>query len=421
MPVSPAPAAGLVDALREALAFEALGDPVGNLTVGRGTLGARAVRVALVENRAASGSLGTRESERLGALFRIAASERAGLVLFLDSAGAKVSEGLVALGAFRSLYRAGLDAVLAGVPIAAVLGKNCYGGASMLAHLAGWRLFGATTQLAMSGPSIIASAAGVNVLDEMFRAMAEAALSAAARAKASPANAVWTPESGLGAWLRDALAPRADPVAALHLRHEGLVMRFEKKISEPEWGPLQRRDLDRIYKQEYQVRESQGFFTGQGRREGAVEEIVGLFGKAPLGAQRAWRFADAVWRHVESPPERLEVFLDCATHAASLDDEKIVLTEYIADMGFALAALASKGTRVGLTILGKAGGGVYVALAAPVHRVASVYGADIQVLPGAAVAAILGESRETTPGFDEYRAAHVSEEEIKLGLVPGKK
>ena len=89
-------------------------------------------------------------------------------------------------------------------------------------------------------------------------------------------------------------------------------------------------------------------------------------------------------------------------------------------MGFALAALAAKGTRVGLTILGKAGGGVYVALAAPVDRVASVHGAEIQVLPGAAVAAILGESRETTPGFDEYRAAGVSEEEVKLGLMPRK-
>ncbi len=420
MAVSAASAAAILASLREALAFEALGESVGNVTVGRGTLGARGVRVALVENRAASGSLGARESERLGALFRIAASERAGLVLYLDSAGAKVSEGLVALGAFRNLYRAGLDAVFAGVPIAAVLGKNCYGGASMLAHLAGWRLFAETTQLAMSGPSIIASAAGVNVLDEMFRAMADAALSSAARAKASPANAVWTAGSDMVAWLREALAPRADPVAALHLRHEGLVMRFEKKISEPQWGPLQRRDLDRIYKQDYKARESQGLFIGQARREGAAEEIVGLVGKAPLGAQRAWRFADAVWRHLVFPPERLEVFLDCATHAASLDDEKVVLTEYIVDMGFALAALAAKGTRVGLTILGKAGGGVYVALAAPVHRVASVHEADIQVLPGPAVAAILGETREATPGFDAYRAAGVSEEEIKLGLPPAK-
>jgi len=418
--MSAAPAAAILGALKEALAFEPLGDPAGNLTVGSGNLGGRPVRVALVENRAASGALGARESARLGALLRIAARERASLVLFLDSAGAKVSEGLQALGAFRNLYRAGLDAVLAGVPIAAVLGKNCYGGASMMAHLASRRLFSEGTQLAMSGPSIIASTAGLNVLDEIFRALADAALSPAARTKASPSNSVWAVGTDLGPWLRDALAPRGDPIAALRLRHEGLVMRFEKRIAEPPWGPMQRRDLDRIYKQDYTARASQGFLTGQGKREGRVEEMVGLFGKAPLGAQRAWRFADAVWRCVDSRPERLEVFLDCATHAAHLDDEKIVLTEYLVDMACALAALASKGTRVGLTILGKAGGGVYVALAAPVDRVASVHGADIQVLPGPAVAAILGESHEATPDFDEYRAAGVAEEEIKLGLAPGK-
>ena len=407
-------------ALREALAFEPLGEPVGNLTVGRGNLGARPVRVALIENRAASGSLGARESERLGALFRIAASEHASLVLYIDSAGAKVSEGLAALGAFRHLYRAGLDAVMAGAPIAAVLGKNCYGGASMLAHLAWRRLFGETTQLAMSGPSIIASAAGVNVLDEMFRAMAEAALSAAARSKASAANTVWTPETDLRTWLREALAPRGDPVAALRMHHEALAARFDDQGSDAPWEGLQRRDLERIYKQGYEARESQGLITGEGRREGGAETFVGLIGRAPLGTRRAWLFADAVWRQLEAPPERLEVFLDCASHAARLADEKIVLTEYIVDMGRALAALASKGTRVGLTVVGKAAGGVYVALAAPAQRVASVYGADIQVLPGSAVAAILGESHEATPDFDQYRAAGVSDEEIKLGLAPGK-
>src|SRR5258706_16288409 len=125
-------------------------------------------------------------------------------------------------------------------------------------------------------------------------------------------------------------------------------------------------------------------------RGGVQEDFAGIVGKNPLGAERAWRFAETVWRAGDKPPERFEVFLDCAAHAARLDDEKVVLTEYIVDMGYALAVLASKGTQVVLTILGKAGGGVYVALAAPAKGVTSVFGAEIQVLPGAAVAAILG-------------------------------
>jgi hypothetical protein len=415
------PALAILESLRTTLAYAPLGNPSGNLTLGRGNLDGRLVHVALVENRFASGALGALECQRLAALFRIVAAERSSLVLYLDSAGAKVSEGLKALGGFRTLYRAGLEAAFSGAPMAVVLGKNCYGGASMLAHLAPRRLFNDATQLAMSGPSILASAAGVNVFDEAFRAMAEASLSPAARATASGANTVWQPGSDIVPWLRDALAPRADAVASLRFRHEGLAMRLDRRAPEAQLEPLRRRDLERIYGGGYDAKESQGFFAGRGTRGDGEEEFVGIAGKTPLGAARAWRFAEAVWNLVDSKPRHVEVFLDCAAHAARLEDEKIVLTEYIVDMAFALAALAAKGTDVGLTIVGKAGGGVYVALAAPAARVTSLYGADIQVLPGAAVAAILGESREESLGFADYRAAGVADEELKLGFVPGQK
>jgi hypothetical protein len=253
----------------------------------------------------------------------------------------------------------------------------------------------------------------------MFRAMALAALSPASRAKASAANSVWEPGSDVAPWLRDALAPRGDAATAFRLRHEALAMRLEPRVPDPPWEAVRRRDLERIYDGGFDARESQGLLDGEGRRGDAAESFVGIVGKAPLGAGRAWRFAERVWQHAGRPPARLEVFLDCASHAPRLEDERAVLTEFIVDMSLALAALAARGTRVGLTVLGKAGGGVYVALAAPAHRVASVHGADIQVLPGAAVAAILGKSDDTVPSFGDYLRAGVAEEEIKLGIVPG--
>jgi hypothetical protein len=417
--VSAAPSTALVAALKDAIAFEPAGDPAGNVTVGSGMLEQRPIHAALVENRVASGSIGARESEKLGALFTIAAAEKSGLVLFLDSAGAKVSEGLAALGTFRELYRAGLDAAFSGACIAAVLGRNCFGGSSMLAHLAPQRLFSPDTQLAMSGPSILAAASGMSAIDEVFRAMAEASISPVSRAKASGANAVWDSSMDLGAWLREALAPRATVAAASQARHEALQLRITN-AQERAWEPVRRRDLERMYTS-CDVRESDGILAGHGERDGAAESIVGIVGKTPLGAARAWKFSQAVWRLGEAPPARLEVLLDCATHAGRLDDEKIVLSEFIVDMAFALRALAARGTRVGLTVLGKAGGGVYVALAAPARRVTAVHGADIQVLPGSAVAAILGESRESAPDFAEYRKARVADEEVKLGIVPGMK
>jgi hypothetical protein len=61
---------------------------------------------------------------------------------------------------------------------------------------------------------------------------------------------------------------------------------------------------------------------------------------------------------------------------------------------------------------------VYVALAAPAHTVNTVHGATIQVLPGAAIAAILGEENESTPDAAEYVAAGVADAELRIGLPP---
>ena len=407
--------AALLEALKKAVAFEPHKDRVGNLSWGKGTLDAKPVRLALVENRFASGAIGAAEAERLGALFKIAAREKAPMSLHLDSAGAKISEGLKALGAFRAVYRAGLEAVESGAHMAAVLGANCFGGSSMLAHLAPRRLFSPQTKLAMSGPAILAAAAGMDALDEMFRAMADAALMAGARAKASPANVVWAPGVDVGAWLRETFADATEPRA----RHAALAARIAK---EPAMVPeeVRRKDLERIYDGAYEAKEAKGLLFGRGKRGDAEEAIIGLVGRKPVGAARAWRFAELAWKLVDHPPARVEVYLDCASHAPRLEDERMVLSEFIAGMSRPLAALRLRGSHVGLTILTQAGGGVYVALAGPASRVTSVHEADIQVLPGAAVAAILGgENIDATPGFDAYREAGVAEEELRIGLVKG--
>ena len=75
----------LLDALRTAIAFEPQGERVFNLSFGRGTLDGKPVRMALVENRFASGSIGAAEAERLGALFKVAAREKSPLILYIDS------------------------------------------------------------------------------------------------------------------------------------------------------------------------------------------------------------------------------------------------------------------------------------------------------------------------------------------------
>lgn len=414
--MSALPADPLKEALLAAVQFTAEGAAAGNVTTGKGSLDGRALFVVLVENRTASGSLGTVEAERLVAVLKVATHQRWPVLLFLDSAGAKVSEGLRALGAFRRLYRAALDARLSGLPMAAVLGRNTFGGASMLAHVAPCRLFDPRGRLAMSGPSILAAAAGMDPLDDMFKAMAAAVLSPEARAKASAANQVWGEGFDLPAWLTAALAPAAAPVPTLRALHEALGKRLPSRVSSPAQS-LHRREFSRLYPEGAAIEEADGLATGTGQREGEAIAVIGILSRTPVGVDRAWRFADAAWRLADARAPRVEVLLDCESHAARLDDEKAVLSEYIAAMSFALAGLAAAGARVELVILGKAGGGVYVALAAPAHRVVVEHAAQVQVLPGAAVAAILGQGADSTPPAAESVAAGVADDELRLGFV----
>jgi hypothetical protein len=145
--------------------------------------------------------------------------------------------------------------------------------------------------------------------------------------------------------------------------------------------------------------------------------VLGLVRRAPVGAAAAWRFADAAWQLARHAPARVRVLLDCATHAAHLEDERIVLSEFIVDMACALAALARQ-SALELTVTGEAGGGVYVALAAPAATVSALHGAAIRVLPHAAIAAILGEDRDSAADAKAYAAAGVAERELRLGLIP---
>jgi hypothetical protein len=405
-----------LEALRAAVGFSPIGEVAGNLLIGKGSLDGRALRVAVVENRVASGSLGKAEVAKFSPLLALTARERSPLVLCLDSAGARVSEGLDALGAFRRLFTEALAARAAGAPVAAVLGRNCYGGASMLAHVASQRLFGPDTRLAMSGPAILAQAAGGNALDPMYVAMADASIGAASRAQACAANAVWTPGMDVGEWLRGALAPGAGAWDAYRARHRELRERLPSvPAARPPEG-VRRRDLDRLFADGYEARECDGVLSGTLAGGGF---LLGLVGAGHVGAARAWTFAEQAWTLADAAAARVEVVLDCESHAARFDDEKAVLSEYVVDMAAALAAARSRGADVRLTIVGRAGGGVYVALAAGATRVAAARGADIQVLPGAALASILGRRQDAGAECSEYLRAGVADEDIKLGLPPG--
>lgn len=402
-----------LEPLKRAVGFTPFGDVVGNLTLGRGKFGDTAVQVALVENKIASGSLGIMECNKLAQLFRLAAKDTKPLILYLDSAGARVSQGLPALGAFRAMFRAAMELAASPAHVITVLGANCYGGASMLAHLGRVRIFAPQTQLAMSGPSILAQAAGSNPLDEMFKAIAQASISAEARSKASAANIA---ANSLDAHLGRAMQA---PAVAAAARHADLGARLGKlrDALKPPHEPLQRKDLTKLFGGEYELRERDGVVIGEATLDGERHHVLGFIGGKPMGAAGAWALADAAWLRLQSADRAVPVLLllDADSHSARIDDERIILSEYLFNLALALHQLAP----ARLAVLGTSGGGSFVAFSAATQRLGLVRGKTIQVLPGSAIASILGESKDEDIDFAELKRAGVAEEEFKLGLVPG--
>jgi Carboxyl transferase domain/Malonate decarboxylase gamma subunit (MdcE) len=410
-----------LNAVKTETGFSPMGEAVGNLTLGRGRVAGVAVHIALVENKIASGSLGQKECDKLASLFRIVATQKTPLLLYLDSAGARVSEGLPALGAFRHMYRAALEMAASGAPFIAMLGANCYGGASMLAALANERVFSDNTQLAMSGPTILAQSSGASAIDEVFRAIALAAIGADARVKLSTSNSK--------AWSRAVPEPAANTGSAWHQLHVELGERW-KNQNRPQSAftlgePHVREELKALYPDGYKVEEEQGILYGRAKVGEEKIRLMGIVDHQPLTAQRAWALADRVWALCLSGKElagsRLNILVDCEAHSTTLDDEKIMLSQYMANLAMALTMLGRRGVYIETTVLRKLGGGVYVALAAASVKVNLLHGAEIQLLPGRAIASILGDAAalnsEGKAGAEAYIAARVIDQELKVGLI----
>jgi len=393
--------------------FQPLGKPVGNLTIGRGVVDGKPSFVAIIENRLTSGAIGVAECDKLASLFKVVLAQRAPLMLFIDSAGARVSEGLPALGAFRRMFNAALKCRSENIPLACVLGTHCFGGASMLAALCGTRYFNSHSKLAMSGPGILATAAGASVLDDSFRAIAEANIGQSGRIKLSRRHLPFEQVVSF-------VAPFAE--ANNDNNHSALQARLDasKPKINSEIQTIIRNDLNALYPSGYTVTEANGVLSGNAVGEGAVRiAIIGSVDRQLMTVSRANAMCVLIQKIVVQPtlPAALHVLIDCESHSSMLEDEKLMLSEYLTTLSLTLWELAKRGVVIETTVLGKLGGGIYVALAAASASVNLLYGAQIQLLPGKAIAAILGEADSISPAYVEYSNAGVAERELKLGLI----
>lgn len=314
------------------------------------------MRIALTDPARAGGAFGVEESAALQSALEQSIVDHAAVVLVLDSAGARLDQGLPALGAFRRLFAAALKARLAGVPMAAIVARDCFGGASMLVALCGRRLALRNARFGLSGPGIIEVLAGRSELD------------------ASDANSVATlfgAQARMSIGVFDELCDDHCPALRLALA---------TALTEP---ALSRLDLPAQH-----ARLRQRLVDCNVAIPAAQRRWCGFVNGAAVGTLDCWLAAESVL--ASAMPEDLQILLDSSGQAATRLDESLGLSEYAVHLALCLERRVAEGGRVGLTITGEAAGAIYVALAAPAERVLIRSSATVRVLSREAVARVLG-------------------------------
>lgn len=384
----------------------------GSLISGNDTIGGREVTVVATDRHVAGGSLGVAEATALSTLLEQSHAAGRPFIFCLDSAGARLDEGLAALGAFRQLYRHVLDLRLAGLPMLGLIGRDCFGGASMLAATCAQRVYSESSRLAMSGPAVIQALGGAAELDATDAAAVIALMGGAARAHLLPADRLC--EDSFAAYrraTRDWIADCAAP-APLNLREQHT--RLGTRLLAQGMAPSPPRSasgdlpamLQEIIPEGVQMHRMDGVLFGRNGKT-SPNAFFGFIDGAPVGALAAWTLAgECLAMAGERPGEAVTVFLDSPGQAPTFRDERAMLSEYVAHLALVLSSLRLNGHRVTLQVLGDAAGGIYVALAAPAARVVALPGANVQVLPPAAMARVL--RRHSEPGgVEDYMRAGV--------------
>ena len=142
--------------------------------VGSATLAGQPVLVAAQEGQFMGGAVGEIHGAKIVGLLRRAVREKPTAVLFLvDSGGVRLHEANAGLIAISEIMRAVLDVRAAGVPVLALVGGTCgaFGGMGIVTRLCSAVVMSEEGRLALSGPEVIETVAGVEEFDAKDRAL----------------------------------------------------------------------------------------------------------------------------------------------------------------------------------------------------------------------------------------------------------
>ena len=144
------------------------------VVIGCAKLNGKSVYVAAQEGQFMGGAVGETHGAKIVGLLKKAANDKPdGVVLLVDSGGVRLHEANAGLIAISEIMRAVLDTRAAGVPVVALVGGTCgaFGGMGIVTCLCSAIVMSEEGRLALSGPEVIETVAGVEEFDSKDRAL----------------------------------------------------------------------------------------------------------------------------------------------------------------------------------------------------------------------------------------------------------
>lgn len=308
------------------------------LFMGTAECAGKRVRFMATRLELRTGTLGVAECDAITRFAETAPGQCDALLLLVDSAGARLDDGLPIQGALRRSMRALLDAGLDGLPGAAILGRNAFGGASLLAYALSEQFYSVDTRMAMTGPRVLQKAGNASETE------VASVISGAARCH----------QSG-----RLLCAPGTQPVA------------FQRWLESPFATPVGH-DVslrERLTTAGLQPHPDDPTLT-------APDTLVCHRGVTP-GAADLMKLAELV----ATLPSGATIDLAWIGHSADLRDEAVVQSEYLAHLSRCLRTRTRAGKHITLRLSGEISGGLFIALAAAATEVVLAPGGRVLTLP----------------------------------------
>lgn len=372
----------------------------GDLTSGLLTLEGSPALCVRFHYEERQGSIGVLEAKQIVAALEHARSNRWSVVFLMETSGIRVTDGTAGIASLRRILRKAEDARIDGVRMLAVVLKSAFGGASMLAALCEHRLIQPGSLFAMSGPRLITQTVGPQRFDAAEPASVHALMGGEARATASHGFQLVEPNpdayrEAVLDWLR---APTPDQVSPATLRATGLALRRRLQDcgaslaspTAPQSFASHHDVLQALFPEGHTLQESHGIGVATSDARPAHRALV-LSAPAGVDAHQALALASELLHCADATAltcHRTSVLVDSPGHAATPEDERPVLSEFLAHLAITVRVLHRQGRRIDVIVTGVGGGGIQGALGSGATSVSMARGSRLVVLPPAAMQAL---------------------------------